>query len=255
MANQQRQDPIREKYYKPVELAESAGDKLFWVTTGISVALVFIDRKGNERAYDILQWLLVATALISFFVGMAARLYALPRALDARRADLLSQVFEVPLTNEKTTAYYNNVAPPGMRRLAATVLENTFFSKEISREMCNFERIRAAFAAVVFIGIMRADDLAFPAIAAATVFGEQVFMRWLRLEWFRVRSEQAYERLYRLLLNGASDAAFSAEAVDGLTFYESGKALAASTLSDRIFKKRNDELSARWDELRATIGI
>jgi hypothetical protein len=255
MASQPRQDPIRDKYYKPVELSESAGNILFWVTTGISVALVFIDRQQNEHAYDTLQWSLVATALCSFFVGVAARLYLLPRALNARSEDLLSHVFDVPLTNEQTAGYYNNAAPPGMRRLAATVLENAFFSKEISAEMCRFERVRAVVAAIVFVGIMRADDLAFPAIAAATVFGEQVFMRWLRLEWFRIRSEDAYDRVYRLFLNGASDATFAAAAVDGFTFYESGKALAATTLSDRIFRKRNADLSVRWGEVQAKLGI
>jgi hypothetical protein len=110
-------------------------------------------------------------------------------------------------------------------------------------------------AVLAFFGILRADDLAFPAIAAATIFGEQILMRWLRLEWFRVRSERAYERLRRLFLDGANDREFAAQAIDNFTFYESGKALSAVTLSDRLFRKRNDELSAEWKEVCAQLHI
>lgn len=255
MANNARQDPIREKYYRPVELGECAGEVLFWITTVISAVLIVIERASDEKLYNRLQMSLVIVALLAFLIGTAVRLYLQPRALAARASDFLSQSFDVPLSHENTVGYYNNSQPPGQRRLAAMVMENTFFSKEISKSMLWFERLRACIALLVFILMMRQDDLAFAAIAAATVFGEQVIVRYLRLEWFRVRCEASYKHLYDLFLNGPTEPFFTAEAIEGLNSYESGKAMAGLTLSDRLFKKRNAELSAQWDIVRQLLKI
>ncbi|OJY22127.1 hypothetical protein [Pandoraea sp. 64-18] len=255
MANVQRHDPIREKYYRPVEWGERACDVLFWVTTVASVALIVTDRNEYHRAYDLLQMGLVTTVVTAFLLSMAVRLYWQPRALTARAADLLSQSYGVPLSHEITVGYYNNPLPHGNRRLAATLLENSFFSKEVAKAMCAMERVRATAGVLIFILMMREDDLAFASAAAATVFGEQIIVRYLRLEWFRIRCEASFSRLYNLFVDSPPEPTFTAKAVEGLNLYESGKALAGITLSDRIFKKCNAQLSGEWDSIRHTLGI
>ncbi|MPV54911.1 hypothetical protein CFB46_33940 [Burkholderia sp. HI2761] len=255
MANNQRHDPIRATYYRPVEIGEAFGEWLFWITTGLSATLILVDRATHAQLYDRLQMGLVIAAVLAFIIGTAVRLYLQPRALAARSADLISQSFGVALSHETTVGYYNNQMPAGHRRLAAMALENAFFSKEISKSMLRFERFRAGVALLIFIFLMREDDLAFGAIAAATVFGEQVIVRYLRLEWFRSRCESIYKQLHDLFLHNPTDPTFTAETIGGLNSYESGKAMAGVTLSDRIFKKRNADLSTQWDVIKQTLRL
>lgn len=255
MANNSRHDPIRDKYYRPVELGEMSGTWFFWITTGLSTTLILVDRSAHARLYDWLQMGLVIAAVLAFIIGIVVRLYLQPRALAARAKDFISQGFGVPLSHEATFGYYNNELPAGHRRVAVMALENTFFSKEISKSMLRAERVRAGLAVVVFLLLMRENDLAFGAIAAATVFGEQIVVRYLRLEWFRNRCESAFKHLHDLLLHNPAEPLFTAQVIDGFNLYESGKALAGLTLSDAVFKRHNAALSAQWDDLKLALKL
>ncbi len=255
MANVNRHDPIRERYYSPLEAAEFWGNVIFIVATGISVFLVTVSRESSVKLYNFLQLALVVLAFVSFAIGVVARLYLFPRATQARAADQLSNSFGVPLAQHTTKGYYNNPLPNGHSRLAATTLENCFFSMEIAKEMCLWTRIQALLAIIVFIFMLREEDLAFAAIAAATIFGEQIVVRCIRLEYFRSRCESVYERLYSLFLNKPEEMIFNASAVEQFNVYESTKAVAAITLSSRIFKKKNDDLTNEWDERRRALNI
>ncbi|WP_423368602.1 hypothetical protein [Burkholderia sp. LMG 32019] len=255
MANVNRQDPIRERYYSPLERAEFWGNLIFIFATGISIFLVTVSRESNIKLYNLLQMMLVVLAFVSFSIGVVARLYFFPRATQARAADQLSNSFGVPLAQHSTTGYYNNPLANGHSRLAATTLENCFFSMEIVKEMCLWTRVQALAAIVVFIFMLREDDLAFAAIAAATIFGEQIVVRCIRLEYFRSRCEMVYERLYSLFLNKPGDTIFNATAIEQFNVYESTKSVAAVTLSSRIFSKMNDALTIEWEARRRALNI
>jgi len=118
MANQpQKIDPIRTRYYHPLEQAEAYSDGLFWIVAVFSISALALERARYPAIYDVVQGGFILGVLGLFFLGQGVRLYWTPRAEDKRRQDLLSNSFAVAITHEQTTGYYNNEQTNPLRRL------------------------------------------------------------------------------------------------------------------------------------------
>lgn len=252
-------DTVGAKYYGPLKWLDSLGSGLFWLVSAASIGTLLVDRATHAWASDALQIVFIMGVVLYFAQGLVQRLYLFPHAEDQRRHQLLSDSYQVNLTHEVTAEYYNNSQTAPLRRLAASVMESAFFTREITGIMLVGQRWRSLIYLVIYLVAVfyRATDLAFIAIAAQAIFGEEILSRWLRLEWLAHRSTRAFDDLNRLFDDrlAFSRPGTQAHAIDSFSFYESSKSTAAVLLSSRIFSRENDRLSAEWDRIRQRLGI
>jgi hypothetical protein len=229
------------------------------LVAALSILALAVERITYPRLYDLVQGAFVVGVLALFFLGLGVRLYWTPRADDKRRQNLLSNSFAVALTHEQTSGYYNNDQTNPLRRLCASLLENSFFSKNVTLKMAHGERIRVAVYALIWIVALlnRATDLALAAAMAQAVFSEQIISRWVRLEWLRMRFERTYEHLYRLVqtTTNFNKEEFRVRVLEAFGEYETGKGYGGITLSAKIFERLNPSLSLEWAEIRKTLNI
>lgn len=253
-----KSDPIRERYFDAVDHADKATDWLFYVSAVLSLASLLVTKADFPVLYNLVQILFAASVVGIFCMGLVNRLYLTPRAEDKRRQDFFSSAYGVGLSGiEKTDGYYNNSQSPGIRRVAAQLLENSHFSKAIARRMLKVERIKVvAYLLLWLVGVLcRETDLGAVVVASQVVFSEQIISRWLRLEWLRDRFEKTYSDVYRLFHSSPAAQAFDAMTLESLGVYEAAKANGGVTLSSRLFHQMNDELSREWDQTRAQLKI
>jgi hypothetical protein len=252
-------DTVGEYYYKPAQWSETIGDVLFWFILIMSVAAFFVGEGSYPLSADILQIALIICVVLFFIQGLVQRLYLFPRAEDKRRQELLSDSFGVPLTHEKTVGYYNNNQTSPIKRLAASVMESAFFTCNISKMMLTAQRAKTgSYIALYAVTVLnRSTDLELLAIVAQGVFGSDIIARWLRLEWLRFRSEQAFDNFNRLFRSRPAFGgnAAQAEALDLFTFYETTKSTAALILSSKVFDKHNPRLTEEWVRIRSRLGL
>jgi hypothetical protein len=250
-------DPINERYFKAVERADNATDGLFYLTAALSLSLLFVDKASSPRVFDIAQIAFVVLVFLLFAIGAASRLYWAANALDARRKDLLSNAYGVPLTHEQTAGYYNNDETDPIRRLGVATMENTFFTRAIASEMARRERWRSSIYLVAFLvaAMCRQWDLALAGTAAQVVFGEQIISRWVRLEWLRSRSARAFDGLYALFQSPPVKLKLHAKVLEWVGYYEASKDGAGITLSEKIFNKMNPSLTVEWERLKSLLRL
>jgi hypothetical protein len=181
-------------------------------------------------------------------------LYFSPRAQKRRYEDFLSHAFGTALSHRQTTKYYNNSATATPNRIAAQVLENSFYSRDTSSSMATEERFKIAVYVLIWIiaVLNRSTDLSAIGVAAQIVFSEQVISRWLRIEWLRLKCEALFDELFQLIKSGTS---LEVASVKVLGEYEIVKATAAITLSTRLFKRNEERTTREWAEIRKTLGI
>ncbi|MFZ6848094.1 hypothetical protein [Undibacterium sp. RuRC25W] len=260
MANQPiKIDPIRKRYYRPLEVAESYSNWLFYLVAALSISALVVERAIYPRLYDLVQGAFVVGVLALFFIGLGIRLYWTPRAEDKRRQDLLSNSFVVPLTHEQTSGYYNNDQTNPFRRLCASLLENSFFSKNVSLRMAHGERIRMTVYTLIWIVALlnRATDLALAAAMAQVVFSEQIISKWIRLECLRMRFERIYDGLYRLVQTTTNfdKEEFRVCVLEAFGEYETGKGYGGITLSAKVFEQLNPTLSDEWPKIKHALNL
>jgi hypothetical protein len=252
-----KSDPIRERYFKSVERADSATDSFFYLGAVLSFVTLFVDR---QRSPEIYQWTLAAFVLIvaSYFViGLVARLYFTPRAEHKRREDFLSEAFGVSLTAENAEGYYNNEFKEPDKKLAAQTLENSFFTKALLLRVAQRERVKTLgyFALWLILAVNRTTDIGVILAATQAVFSEQVLSKLVRVEWLRARCEKVYDDVYRLFQSKVSAERFLPLALDSLLLYETAKSNAAVVISSKLFEKLNDELSNEWKGVRTKLDL
>lgn len=254
-----KSDPVGDKYYVPLRWAERASDTLFWVGGVASVSALLISRADYPLLSDLAQIILVVAVIFYFGIGLSQRLYLAPRAEEKRRQDLLSNSFEVNLTHEVTEGYYNNQQKHPLKRLAASTMESCFFTEAVLAEMLWAERAKFGgwFAIWLLAALNRSTDLSPVSVAAQVLFSEEIVSKWIRTEWLRFQSARTYENLRRLLTNATAfnKRVTQAETVEFFSNYEAAKARAQVHTSDRVFSRRNAELSAEWERIKASIGL
>lgn len=254
-----RVDTVGDNYYKPLEKAEVIVSGLFWLISSLSIAALFVDKAAYPIAYDVLQIVFIVCVLLFFLLSHIQKLYFFPRAENKRRQELLSNSYNVSLTHETTVGYYNNVQTNPLKRLAASVTESAFFTCEIVRAMLVGQRtIIVGYLVIYLVSVLnRSTDLQLLLIAAQALFSEEIISRWLRMEWLRFRSEQAFDSLSLLFTSKQpfSRSETQSQALDLFVFYETTKSTAAILLSSRLFHKHNSRLSEGWEQIRGRLGI
>jgi hypothetical protein len=250
-------DPIRTNYYGAVQTAEKVSDLLFYLNALLSFCTLLVDQKAHPDAYDVVLLLFSISVVAMFALGIILRLYLTPRAEDKRRQDFFSSACNVSLIHQQTDGYYNNDFKDPIKRMAAQVLENSLFSKEIALRMVRHERVKVAIYALIWLVLLhnRRTDLGWIVAASQAIFSEQILSRWFRLEWLRIRFEKTFDDVFKLFQTRPSIAQFNAHALDAVSMYETAKANAAITLSSEIFDDLNPTLSEEWDTVKATLKI
>lgn len=251
-----REDPIRDRYYRPWELSESIASGLFWAAAALSFAAVLVDKAAHPREYGFVLTAF-ATAVVAFFIaGLANRLYFSPRAEEARRQEFISNVFGVDLTHERTVGYYNNGETDPDRRLALCVLENAFFTKAVLREMAPWVRIRTAAYLALWIAaaVWRETPLDWIAAGAQVLFSEELVSKWIRLEWFRMKAETVYSTTFRVVRSSPGQDRLRTLATEAFAGYEAVKSVSGILLSEKAFLKLNGKLSPEWDRVRESLA-
>lgn len=250
-------DPIRTNYFDAVQKAEKVSDSLFYLGALLSFCTLLVEQKTHPDAYQFVLLLFGISVVAMFALGMVLRLYLTPRAEDKRRQDFFSRACNVNLIHQQTDGYYNNDFKDPIKRMAAQVLENSFFSKEIALRMARRERCKVAIYAFIWLVLLhyRRTDLGWIVVASQAVFSEQILSKLFRLEWLRIRFEKTFEDVFRLFQTKPSVAQFTAHALYAITMYEAAKANAGITLSSKIFDDLNSTLSTDWERVKSTLKM
>ena len=250
-------DPIRDRYFRPVELAGRAADVLFWVGAALSLAAGLTPRGAHPALVAAVETGFVVTVVAFFVVGNWLRLSLAPRAETKRRGDFLSNAFGVALTHETTENYYTSQESESFRRIAAQVLENSIYSKNTAARMARSERYRVGGYALAWLLmlLLRNIDLGIVSVAAQVLFSEQVLARWLRIEWLKACFERSFQSAYRALQVRPSAGLRNATAVELFVEYECAKSSSGITLSEAAFQKTQAASDNEWAKVRTQLSL
>ena len=252
-----KDDPIKVKFYDPIEKAEKYLKLLFWITVICSFAVPLCNRKSFPNIYNKLQIVFCLTVLLLSILDLFVRFYLKPRADDMRVKDFLSHSYEISLNHNQTVNYYNNNEIKPIRKLAAQLLENSMHSKSTTLEMAKKLRLISLVYVVIFgiTIINRSTDLEIISIAAQIVFGQQIITSIIRIEWMRVRFERVFDDMSSLFQLNPIEKTFEIKTLEGLTKYETTKANGGILLSNKIFELNNQKVSNEWNQLKLNLNI
>ncbi len=252
----QRVDEVS-RYYKSARALDTACGYLFYISAILSGVVLFPDLISKYGFLPKLAFVLLSVILFGAFV--VSKLWLVPKAERMRRRQLLANSLGTPITYEQTKNYYNNEFSPSLLRLAASLLENSFFGKEVSEKMLLWVRLKTGLYFCLWVGLLAARFSSMDTILWITqvVFSADVLAYWLTLETLNHRYCRVYDDLYSHFLQGLGDETAQAKAsiLDSFVAYESAKAVAGVLLDSKIFHRENARLSQEWQVVRSTLRL
>lgn len=264
MSLTERRDPL-EKEYQAVELYDKISSNLFWVIASLTIVNIYqknlIPSAFQELSLNMLMAAYIVLVLFNNIIFVLNRLYYTPRAESKRRQELLSNAFDIRLLPVRTNLYYNNPLSPSMARLGLNVFENTLYGKTICSKMAEHERVRVSVFFVLWIcsAVWRYTDLQFLGFLFQVIFSTQVALRYMSIEFCRVKFETLFNQLHTLFLdsdNGKrNDSFFIVNILAIFAEYESAKASAMFKQNSKIFKKYNDKLCTEWAMIKKELNL
>lgn len=253
----QRIDEVSE-YYKPAAAVVLVGQVLFWCIVVLSFAVLF-GSMVTSIVEDAIKIVFIVLVAVHFVLSQLARFSLVPRAERMRRKQLLSDSFGTPLSHDRTALYYNNEYLPSVTRLAANVMENSLFAKEVAAVMLVNSRL---FVGSYFVGwlvsfSLRHDNLSLLLTFTQVLFSSEVLVQWISLEVLRHRHEQTFEKLHDHFLHaiGQESPRAIANLLDAFVEYETTKSSAGLLLSSKVFYRLNPKLTEKWDRIRRELRM
>lgn len=249
-------DPIRNKYYKPLERTEKCESVLFYISALFSFTPLLLTQAQNPTLFIWSQIIFSVSVILLALTSIVIRLYLFPRAQESRYKDFISHAFGVH-HNEKTKGYYNNSQTKPLNRVAAQTLENSFYSKNITEIMINNERIKIGVYFFIWLILLlnRNTELTTIVIITQIVFSEFLLVKWLNMELLRVKFEKTFDSMLNLFKTKQNGKTFETHTLETIGIYEMAKAHGCITLSDRIFSQKSKGLDQEWKDIRKNLNI
>ena len=256
--NNERIDDL-EHHYIPIERFGKWSSILFWASAVFSILSLYSHYIPWSTIVDAPVILFSTSVVVHLAITLYLRFYLIPKAEGARRKQLLSDSFDVPLTIEKTQAYYNNPYGPSIQRLGANVLENSFFAKAVCGKMAVYKRAKILIYFIVWLiaVLSRSTPIELLVVITQTVFAGEIIARWISLEMLRHRNEDLFKELYQHFLHKIDFQSPQGTAciLDAFASYEASKTAAALKLSTKIFHGLNPKLTAEWNNICNQLGM
>ena len=224
-----------------------------FVVGGIfSIALLFTQ---DQKYHDLMQGGFLCASLLLFFLNHFFHLVLFPKGENKRVSDFIDSAYSTNLSGrDKTEGYYNNAETDHMRRIAFQCLENTFYTQEISSLMLKAVRPISIFYFLIWLPcvIYRGSDLDWLVVLSSVLFSEEVFSKWIKLEWLKYKSVSFYDDIHRMIQT-SRDETFAPATIEKCLMYEKLKATASILLCSKIFKENNERLASEWDSIRQSL--
>lgn len=249
-----KQDPIGKKYFLPLVRTECLSTIAFYVSALLSITLFFFINGGNGRWIELLESLFILSVSVLVISETLVRLYLGPRAQIKRFQDFLGQAHGKTITSLQTKNYYTTALTSPDEKVAAQLLENSFYSEDTASQMVNKERWKIGIYLLLWLLLLlwRNISLSFLIVIFQIIFSHQILLRWLHLEWLKYQFEEIFEKTYHCIKYKDNIEVIIPEL---LVRYEMAKANAGITLSSKIFEQRSEVTDANWTIIKSDLNI
>jgi hypothetical protein len=83
----QKIDPVGDRYFRPLAVADATADALFYISAALSLLVPLIEQQAHPQLYAIAQTAFALSVIALFILSLAVRVYFSPRAQVRRYQD------------------------------------------------------------------------------------------------------------------------------------------------------------------------
>lgn len=244
--------------YNLVEKNELISQFILWISVIVSVA-TFVVSKGNilickAETIDFLNKINCYLA-VAYFVADIVANYLFQLAEAKRREDFFDNSLNTQLAENNSEKYFSNEnLNHGITKMGVNSFENSFFSKSVSGKMLTPMLIKSAIVLALFLALALFTDRETLTTALQLALPFTILLQTIRLFLYNKRMKdvfKTYQRIFSSTVDGKKENLI----INNMTNYETVLSWACIKLDSKLFEKMNDDLSAKWEDLKKKYNI
>jgi hypothetical protein len=244
--------------YALVDNNELISKWLLWLSVITSIVTVIISKSkpfdSNENAITILNAINSILTVGYFFSDIIGN-YLFYQAERNRRDDFFDNSLSTKLSIENTEEYYSNDnVSPGIEKMGVNSFENSFFSKEVSKQMLPPLVYKSIAVIIIFLILALFTDREILSTALQALLPLTILQQTIRLFLYNKRVNDVFKK-YQSIFSVTTDGNKQLLIIHTMTSYETVLSWACIKLDSKIFNKLNDSLTIQWEQLKKKYSI
>jgi hypothetical protein len=185
-----------------------------------------------------------------YFIGDLLKKFLLQLAEQRRRKDFIDNSLNTNLSDYRSEGYYSNEQfDPGVYKMGVNCFENSFFSMTVSGKMIKRLVIQSLLIILLFTLLVMVTDKITVATFLQFALPYTVLQQTIIVVIYHFQITTIFN-YFKLLFSSAQEQKRDLLLIHNVINYESTIAWAGVVLSQAIFDDINDDLSAKWEQIK-----
>lgn len=247
------------KDFDLVSLVDKISNTILWSSVVVSTATIVIVYLGIEQtiANKLITVLnsVICFLSVSYFLSDIFSNYLFQLAEAKRRDDFFDNSLYTNHSEENSNEYFtNDNINPGIKKMGINCFENSFFTKSIATAMLKPMVIKVVIVVLLFLflALFTNNHLFTTALQVALPF--TIIQQTVRLFIFKNRINSIC-KCFRQIFTMHNKKTIYKSILHNVSNYETTLSWACIKLDSKLFDKMNDELSEKWNKIKAKCNI
>ncbi len=247
------------KDFNIVASAKAFSDLILSVSVAASIGTLIFELsdivQDKNQIIEFFNTLLCYFAILYFILDILSN-YLFQIAETKRRNDFFDNGLNTQLEDSGSIDYFSNDnLKAGIFKLGVNCFENSYFTKYVVGRMLKQMLIYTIVVFLVILGItlFAKHQIVITVLQCALPF--TVMQQLIRLLVFKNKIDGVFKEFCKIFSNATNPEEKEKLIIYNITNYEATLAWACIRLNGRIFKRKNIELSQKWEEVKRRYNI
>ncbi|AZJ36647.1 hypothetical protein [Tenacibaculum singaporense] len=239
-----------QKSYDFVNKINSTLSIILILTTTISIAILVLDKLETPHKFTHILNVVLVILSVSYFILEILQRHLFHEAEFERKNDFIDNGLKLKLSEENSSGYFNNDdLKKGVYKLGVNCFESSFFTKSITKKMLKKHLIQAGiiFLLIFTLIFTVANNLLIQILLLALPYS--ILNDTLKLYRLYKNTDTVFKH-FTYIFNTSKKGKLDYLILNNIINYEKSLSRAAILLDNKIFKKMNNDLSIKWNELK-----
>lgn len=203
---------------------------------------------------NILNYGLIIVNIIYIAISGYTDIILKNKAENELRKTMISNSFNINITNTKSEGYYTNRVEPSIKKLGVNNFESVLYTSKITEKMILKKVMKTLFIVVMWIiAITQIENIEIIVLLTQIIFSADILLDLIKILYYHINVKILYNNFYKIFVTDGYQEKDIPIIVEYVMEYECIKSYSHIVLPNSIFIKEKEELEKLWNQISKNI--
>lgn len=208
----------------------------------------------DDTASTISNYILIILNILYILLSGYNDMILKNKAENELRKTMISNSFNINITNTKSEGYYSNTIKPSVEKMGINNFESTLYTKKITEKLIYKNSFKTLILFIIWvIAITRISNLGVTVLLTQIIFSADVLLDLIKNIYYHINVGIIYDKFYKIYVTDGYNEINAPIIIEYVMEYECLKNYCHIVLPNNIFNSERLQLEKEWKEIRKNI--